>query len=115
MKSEAKDIPVYKYTVVNGASTVAQGFAVGGILGLALNPVDTYNATEETATYSSTACSSIFTFKSGSSTYDKTIDLSASGIKVICDGLNINIIDSTNNKVYAINNPVYNMLQVNRW
>ena len=49
---------------------------------------------------------------SGSSAYNNTIDLSASGINIVCDGFNINIIDSTNDKVYAINNPVYNMLQI---
>ena len=107
---EAKDIPVYKYTVLNGTSTVAQGFAVGGILGLALNPADTYNATGKTATYSSTQLVPSLPL-SGSSTYGKTIDLSASGISVICDGIDINIIDATNNKVYAINNPVYKMFK----
>jgi glucan-binding YG repeat protein len=110
IKSEAKDIPVYKYTVTNGTSTVAQGFAVGGTLGLALNPVDTYNATEKTATYSSLALVPSLPL-SGTSAYDKTIDSSASGTSIICDGLDINIVDSTNNKVYAINNPVYNMFK----
>jgi glucan-binding YG repeat protein len=110
IKAEAKDMPVYKYNVIRGTSTVAQGFAVGGILGLALNPVDTYNGIEETATYSSAVIPTLPL--SGSSAYNNTIDLSASGINIICDGFNINIIDSTNNKVYAINNPIYNMLQV---
>ena len=110
IQSEAKDIPVYKYNVLNGTSTVAQGFAAGGILGLALNPVDTYNAIGKTAAYSSTALVPSLPL-SGSSTYGKTIDLSASGISVICDGIDINIIDATNNKVYAINNPVYKMFK----
>ena len=110
IQSEAEDIPVYKYTVINSESTAAQGFAVGGMLGLALNPADTYNATEKTATYSSAALVPSLPL-SGSSTYDKEIDLSSSSTKVICDGLNINIIDSTNNKVYAINNPVYKMFK----
>src|SRR5471030_137026 len=110
VKTEAKDIPVYKYTVINGGSSVAQGFAVGGTLGLALNPVDTYNATEKTASYSSLALVPALPL-SGSSTYNKTIDLSASGTNVICDGLDVNIIDNNNNKVYAINNPVYNMFK----
>ena len=110
IETEAKDIPVYKYTVINGGSTVAQGFAVGGILGLALNPVDTYNAIEKTATYNSLAVVASLPL-SGSSTYGKIIDLSASNTNVICDGLDINIMDYTNNKVYAINNPVYNMFK----
>jgi len=113
VKEEAKDIPVYKYTVTDGASTVAQGFAVGGTLGLALNPVDTYNATEETATYSSLALVPSLPL-SGSTAYGKTIDLSASSTKVICDGIDINIMDYSNNNVYAINNPVYNMLQISK-
>jgi len=96
--------------VIKGGSTVAQGFAAGGILGLALNPVDTYNAIEKTATYNSLAVVASLPL-SGSSTYGKIIDLSASGTKVICDGLDINIMDYTNNKVYAINNPVYNMFK----
>lgn len=112
VETEAKNIPVYKYTIVSGTSTVAQGFAIGGIMGLAANPVDTYNGIEKDATYSSSAVIPALQL-SGSSAYDKTIDLSASGISIICDGLNINLIDSTNNKVYAINNPVYNILQVN--
>ena len=110
IETEAKDITVYKYTVIDGGSTVAQGFAAGGILGLALNPVDTYNAIEKTATYNSLAVVASLPL-SGSSTYGETIDLSASSTNVICDGLDINIMDYTNNKVYAINNPVYNMFK----
>ncbi|AWK49999.1 glucan-binding protein [Clostridium beijerinckii] len=113
VKEEAKNIPVYKYTVADGTSTAAQGFAVGGTLGLALNPVDTYNATEKTATYSSLALVPSLPL-SGSTAYGKIIDLSASNTKIICDGLNINIMDYTNSKVYAINNPVYNMLQMSK-
>ncbi|MDR3595422.1 N-acetylmuramoyl-L-alanine amidase family protein [Clostridium sp.] len=112
IETEAKDIPVYKYTVTRGTSTVAQGFAVGGIFGLAANPSDTYNGIEETATYSSSAVIPNLPL-SGSSAYNNTIDLTASGISIICDGLDINIMDSVNDKVYAINNPVYNMFQVN--
>ena len=110
IQSEAKDITVYKYTVISGTSTVAQGFAVGGLLGLALNPADTYNAIEKTATYSSSSLIPSLPL-SGSLTYGKTIDLSASGTSIICDGLNINSIDSTNDKIYAINNPVYKMFK----
>ena len=110
IETEAKDITIYKYTVINGGSTVAQGFAAGGILGLALNPVDTYNAIEKTATYNSLAVVASLPL-SGSSTYGETIDLSTSNTNVICDGLDINIMDYTNNKVYAINNPVYNMFK----
>lgn len=110
VKAEAKDIPVYKYMVVNGGSTVAQGFAVGGVLGLALNPSDTYNGTGKNAMYSSLAPVPSLLL-SGSSAYKKTIDLSASGINIICDGLNINVIDKTNDKLYTINNPVYKMFK----
>lgn len=111
IKTEAKNIPIYKYTIVNGSSVVAQGFAAGGILGLALNPVDTYNGIEKTASYNSQAVIPAMPL-SGDSSYNNTIDLSASGISIICDGLNVNIMDYSNNKVYAINNPVFNMLQV---
>lgn len=110
IKTYAKDISVYKYKVVRGTSTVAQGFAVGGILGLALNPSDTYNSIEKTADYGSGAVIPLLPL-SGDSTYNKAIDLSVSNINIICDGLNINIIDSGNNKIYAINNPVYKMLK----
>ncbi|WP_297424179.1 N-acetylmuramoyl-L-alanine amidase family protein [Clostridium sp.] len=111
IKTEAKDIPVYKYTVISGGNTVAQGFAAGGTLGLALNPVDTYNGIEKDAIYSSLALVPSLPL-TGNSAYDKVMDLNASGINIICDGLNINIMDYTGNKVYAINNPVYNMLQL---
>jgi glucan-binding YG repeat protein len=110
IQSEAEDITVYKYTVLNGTTTVAQGFAVGGILGLALNPADTYNATEKTATYSSTAFVPSLDLTEGS-TYEETIDLSDSDMSIICDGLNINVIDDTNNLLYAINNPVYKLFK----
>lgn len=114
IQSEAKAIPVYEYTVVSGSSTVAQGFTVGGILGLALNPVDTYNGIEKDASYSSGSNALVPSLPlTGSSAYNKTINIDASGMNIICDGLNINLIDSVNNKVYAINNPVYNMILVN--
>ena len=113
IQSEAKDIPVYKYTVVSGSAAAAQGFAVGGILGLAANPADTYNGIEKDAEYSSGSSALVPSLTlTGSSAYTKTIDLDASGTSIICDGLNINLINSVNNKVYAINNPVYNMLLV---
>ena len=113
IKAEATNIPVYQYTVSSLAdgSTVAQGFSAGGTLGLALTPADTWNATKKSGAYSSIALVPSLPL-SGSSQYKQTIDLTASGVKVICDGLNVNIMDYTNNKVYAINNPVYNMLQV---
>ncbi|OOM74541.1 N-acetylmuramoyl-L-alanine amidase family protein [Clostridium sp. BL-8] len=114
IQSEAKDIPVYEYTVVSGSGVAAQGFAIGGILGLAANPADTYNGIEKDAEYSSGSSALVPSLPlTGSSAYNKTIDLDASGTSVICDGLNINLVNSSNNKVYAINNPVYNMILVN--
>ncbi|AGF59139.1 glucan-binding YG repeat protein [Clostridium saccharoperbutylacetonicum] len=110
IKEAAKSVPVYKYTVKRGTNVVAQGFAVGGPLGLATFPSDTLNGTGKNATYSSANLIPALPL-SGNSTYGKTIDLSAVSMNVICDGLDINVVDSTNNKVYAINNPVYKMLK----
>lgn len=111
IQSSASDVSVYKYTIKNASGTVtAQGFAAGGLLGLAASPSDTLNGTGKNAAYSSANIIPALAL-SGNSTYGKTIDLSAVGTSVICDGLDINVLDSTNNKVYVINNPVYKMLK----
>jgi glucan-binding YG repeat protein len=114
IKAEAADIPVYQYTVsslVDG-STVAQGFSAGGTLGLALTPADTWNAKFRNATYNNLAPvpALAFTPTTGTTQYKKAIDVSSN--QVIGDGMSINVIDSANNKVYVINNPVYNMLKM---
>lgn len=42
IKIEAKNIPVYKYSITNEGNTIGQGFIIGGLLGLVFNTIDTY-------------------------------------------------------------------------
>jgi glucan-binding YG repeat protein len=105
----AKDMPVYQYTIINNSgATIGQGFAVGGVLGLALDPSDTYIAAVKSGTYSTAEVFPTLDLTSGGISNEK-IDLSDTNKRIICDGVNINVVDSGNNKIYAVNNPVYNM------
>ncbi len=119
IKTRFANIPVYQYTGKDGSGTIkAQAFVIKGLVGAIVNSVvgsgeyclNTYSAKVRNATYSSTALVPSLNLIDGS-TYNKAIDLS-NGAKVIGDGMSINVVDSSNNKVYAINNPVYNMLKV---
>lgn len=126
IKTRFENIPVYQYTGTNGAGTVmAQAFVVKGLVGSIVNSVgqsvtgqggaycvNTYNAYFRNAKYNSLAPVPAlgFTPTTGTTLYRKAIDLSSA--EVIGDGMSINVVDSSNNKVYVINNPVYNMLKM---
>ena len=77
--------------------------------------VNTYSAKVRNATYNSLALVPSLDFNplTGTDAYGKAIDLS-NGAEVIGDGMSINVVDSSNDKVYVINNPVYNMLKALR-
>lgn len=119
IESEAKNVTVYQYrelksddglTASSPTTIQAEGFVVGGILGIALDPQDTYNAETRIATYNSSTLIENLTLNNNG-TYSKSIDLNSSTNKVVCDGLHINVIDSQNNALYVINNPAYNMFK----
>lgn len=107
----ASSVPMYQYTGVSASGISSQGFTAGGLIGLMTAPDETYNATVKNATYSTSDVVPVLDLSS-EGTFKKVIDLSDSNYKVICDGINVNIVDSQNNKLYSINNPVYNMFKV---
>lgn len=123
VQQEAQSITVYKYkalkssdglSVSSPATVTTEGFAVGGILGLALSPSDIYNAPVRNADYSSS--SDLIPVlelspKNGGDTYKKSLDITSSNVKVVCDGMHINVLDNSGRKLYVINNPVYNMFK----
>lgn len=127
IKIRFENIPVYQYTGKNVSGTImAQAFVVKGLVGSIVNSVgqsatgtggsycvNTYNAYVRNAKYNSLAPvpALAFTPTTGTSLYKKAIDLS-NGAQVIGDGMSISVIDPSNNKVYVINNPVYNMLKM---
>ena len=127
IKSRFENIPIYQYTGKNVSGTImAQAFVVKGLVGSIVNSVgqsatgtggsycvNTYNAYVRNAKYNSLAPvpALAFTPTTGTSLYKKAIDLS-NGAQVIGDGMSISVIDPSNNKVYVINNPVYNMLKM---
>lgn len=123
VQEEAKSITVYKYKALNSsngltasspASVATEGFAVGGILGLALSPADIYNAPVRNASYdSSSDLIPVLSLspENGGDTYKKSMDITSSNMKVVCDGMHINILDTSGKKLYIINNPVYNMFK----
>jgi glucan-binding YG repeat protein len=104
----ASAIPMYQYTGVKSRGISSQGFTAGGLIGLMTTPSETYNASTRNANYSISDTVPVLDLSSGG-TFNKAIDLSNSNIKIICDGVNINVIDSENNILYCVNNPVYNM------
>lgn len=127
IKSRFESIPVYQYTGENSSGTiVAQAFVVKGLVGSIVNSVgksvtgesgaycvNTYNAYVRNAEYNnSLAVLPALTFSptTGTTLYKNAIDLSDA--QVICDGMSINVIDSSNEKIYVVNNPVYNMLKM---
>jgi glucan-binding YG repeat protein len=121
IKTRFANIPVYQYTGKDASGTIkAQAFVIKGLVGSIVNTavgngayvVNTYIAKAKNATYSSTALVPSLNLADGS-TYNKAIDLS-NGAKVIGDGMSINVVDSSNDKVYVINNPVYNMLKAQK-
>ena len=126
VQEEAKSITVYKYkalkssnglTVSSPATVVSEGFAVGGILGLALSPSDVYNAPVRNADYSSS--SDLIPVlelspQNGGNAYKKSLDITSSNMKVVCDGMHINVLDTSGRKLYVINNPVYNMFKASQ-
>lgn len=127
IKSRFENIPLYQYTGTNASGTImAQAFVVKGLVGSIVNSVgqsvtgkggsycvNTYNAYVRNATYNSLALVPALMFNppTGTSLYKKEIDLSGSA-EVIGDGMSINVVDSSKNKIYVINNPVYNMLKM---
>lgn len=120
IKSRFEDIPLYQYTGKDSSGNVKeQAFVVKGLVGSIVNSVitggyivDTYNADVKNRTYNSLAPVPALAFDPLTSTgiYGKEINLSNSA-EVIGDGMSINVVDSINNKVYVINNPIYNMLK----
>ncbi|ALB44167.1 N-acetylmuramoyl-L-alanine amidase family protein [Clostridium beijerinckii] len=121
IKSRFQNIPIYQYTGKNNSGDViAQAFVVKGLVGSIVNTVvgnggyciNTYSANVRNASYSSLDIVPSLTLNSavGRTAYSKVINLD-NGSKVIGDGMSINVIDSVNNKVYVINNPIYNMLK----
>ena len=111
IQSLASSVPMYQYTGAKSSGISSQGFTAGGLIGLMTLPNETYNAPTRNAAYSISDTVPVLDLSSGG-TFNKTINLSDSNIEVICDGININVIDSENNKLYCINNPVYNMFKV---
>lgn len=123
VQQEAQSITVYKYKALkssNGltanspATVVSEGFAVGGILGLALSPSDVYNAPVRNADYSkSSDLIPVLELSpnEGGNKYKKSLDVTSSNMKVVCDGMHINVLDTSARKLYVINNPVYNMFK----
>lgn len=111
IKELASAVPMYQYTGLKSSGISSQGFTAGGLIGLMTSPNETYNAHTRNAEYSISDKVPVLDLSSGG-TFNKTIDLSNSNIKVICDGINMNVIDLENNKLYCINNPVYNMFKV---
>lgn len=113
IKELFKKIPVYQYSAEISGNVIAQGFTTGGPVGVITTNSgiisETYNAATKNAEYSSTNIVPALSLQSGSSFKNK-LDLSSSNMKVICDGLHINVLDTKNKVLYAINNPVYNML-----
>ena len=119
IKTRFANIPVYQYTGKNSSGEVkAQAFVIKGLVGSIVNTavgngaycVNTYSAKIRNATYSGASLVPSLNLTDGS-TYNKAIDLS-NGANVIGDGMSINVVDSSNDKVYVINNQVYNMLKV---
>lgn len=110
IQSLASSVPMYQYTGAKTSGVSSQGFTAGGLIGLMTSPNEIYNAPTRNAAYSISDAVPVLDLSSGG-TFNKTINLSDSNIDVICDGININVIDSENNKLYCINNPVYNMFK----
>lgn len=120
IKSSFQNIPVYQYTGKDASGNVKeQAFVIRGLVGVIVNSAmsqgyitDTYNAKVRNAAYSgvSPVPSLAFNPSTGTTAYNAAINL-GSGAQVIGDGMSINVVDSINNKVYVINNPVYNMMK----
>ena len=121
IKSRFENIPLYQYTGKNSSSEIkAQAFVIKGLVGSIVNTavgsgsyvVNTYSAKVRNATYNSLALVPSLDFNplTGTDAYGKAIDL-ANSAEVIGDGMSINVVDSSNDKVYVINNPIYNMLK----
>lgn len=104
----ASAIPMYQYTGVKSSGISSQGFTAGGLVGLITTPSETYNTSTRNANYNTSDVVPVLDLSSGG-TFNKAIDLSNSNIKVVCDGINISVVDSENNILYCVNNPVYNM------
>lgn len=104
----ASSIPIYQYTGVKSTGISSQGFTAGGVIGLMTTPSETYNASARNAEYIDSDTIPVLSL-TGRGTFDDVINLSDSNMEVVCDGININVVDSKNNKLYCINNPVYNM------
>ena len=124
IKTRFANIPVYQYTGKDASGTIkAQAFVIKGLVGSIVNTVvgngayivDTYSAKVRNATYNGLAPVPSLAFNplAGTDAYGKAIDLS-NGAQVIGDGMSINVVDSSNNKVYVVNNPIYNMLKVQK-
>lgn len=110
IKTLASAVPMYQYTGAKSSGISAQGFTAGGLLGLMTTPSETYNSSTQNAEYNVSDVVPMLDLSSGG-TFNKTIDLKDSNISVICDGINMNIVDTKNNALYCINNPVYNMFK----
>jgi len=124
IKSRFENISLYQYTGENSSGEVrAQAFVIKGLVGSIVNTavgngaycVNTYSAKVRNATYNGLAPVPALAFNptAGTDAYAEAIDLS-NGAAVIGDGMSINVVDSSNDKVYAINNPIYNMLKVQK-
>jgi len=111
IKTLASLVPMYQYTGVNTSGISSQGFTAGGLIGLMTTPSETYNASVRNATYNVSDIVPSLTLSSGG-TFKNNINLGDSKNKVICDGLNISVLDSNNKELYCINNPVYTMFKV---
>jgi|GEM_PF-2833621 len=111
IKTLAKLVPMYQYTGVNASGMSSQGFTGGGLIGLMTAPSATYNAPVRNATYNVSDIVPSLGLSSGG-TFANSINLSDTNNKVICDGLNISVLDNTNKELYSINNPVYTMFKV---
>ena len=132
IKTRFANIPVYQYTGKDASGTIkAQAFVIKGLVGSIVNSAvdtamasskpnmayiaNTYNGKVRNATYNALAPVPALAFNptTGTDAYGKAIDLS-NGAQVIGDGMSINVVDSSNDKVYVINNPVYNMLKAQK-
>ena len=111
VKTLASLVPMYQYTGINVSGMSSQGFTAGGLIGLMTTPSATYNAPIRNASYNVSDIVPSLTLSSGG-TFTNNINLSDSNNKVICDGLNISVLDSKNKELYCINNPVYTMFKV---